>query len=218
MSEETTKLSVARRLREARVSAGCKSQKAAVLRFGWTATTYRSHEGGLRGFKREAAQLYADSYGVSLAWLLTGDVDKKLTVSTIPVFGEAAGGVWLEGDDRPLDSTDISVIPNPKYSLESQYARRIKGESVSNRIPDGAFGIFVRYDSYPGGPAIGQLVDVERIRAGMTEHTVKVFMGDHLKSDNKNIDIQQVLQLSNGEDDTEIRIVGVSIGYHAIFE
>lgn len=206
------------RLRKARASAGFASPKAASDRFGWSEHTYKSHENGNRGIKPPVAKIYAAAFKVSQSWLLTGEgalprVDEEHSVTTIPVFGEAAAGVWMESFDIPIDDiTTIPVIPDPRYPVNAQYARKVVGNSVSNRVRNGEYCIFVRYENYPGGPELGKLVDVERHRSGMREHTVKVFMGDHLATDSRELARQQELRLTNGDSDTTVSIVGIAIG------
>jgi len=206
------------RLRKAREKAGFDSPKSASDFHGWSEHTYKSHENGNRGIKHHVAKKYAEAFKVSASWLITGETAKVVSsetpeVFTVPVYGAAAGGVWMENEDEPIDDVrEIPVTPDVRYPLHAQYARRVVGTSVSNRIRDGEYAIFVKYDNYPGGPAIGSLVDVERIRAGLREHTVKVFMGTHLQSDSAELAQQVTQQLSNDDSDTEVRIVGVAIG------
>jgi SOS-response transcriptional repressor LexA len=208
------------RLRKAREKAGFDSPKAASDFHGWSEHTYKSHENGNRGIKPIVAKKYADAFKVSASWIITGEAVKYVNndtpeVFTVPVYGAAAGGVWMENEDEPIDDVrEIPVTPDLKYPLHAQYARRVVGNSVSNRIRDGEHAIFVKYDNYPGGPSIGSLVDVERIRAGLREHTVKVFMGSYLQSDSAELTQQAAQTLTNGESDTEVRIVGIAIGVY----
>lgn len=62
----------ATRLREARIAAGFTSARSAAERHSWVYETYIQHEQGIRGLTR-AARKYARAFGVSEAWLLTGD-------------------------------------------------------------------------------------------------------------------------------------------------
>jgi phage repressor protein C with HTH and peptisase S24 domain len=62
-----------RRLREARAAAGFKSARAAALRFGWTVSTYASHENGQTGVPPKAAKRYAKAFKTSAGWILTGE-------------------------------------------------------------------------------------------------------------------------------------------------
>ena len=62
------------RLKEARKKAGFRSARSAALRYGWTPSTYASHENGQTGtVPVDAAKEYADKFGVSQGWILTGE-------------------------------------------------------------------------------------------------------------------------------------------------
>lgn len=211
------------RLQQARMAAGFETPKAASDYFGWNEHTYKSHDNGTRGLKRSIAEKYGAAFKVSPAWLLTGEnglqvQPKSHTVITVPVYGAAAGGVWMESDDISTDDIkEIPVIPDARFPQLAQYARKVVGNSVSNRVKDGEYCIFVKYDAYPGGPKNGALVDVERHRSGLREHTVKVFMGRNLQTDSAELKKQTVQNMTNGDSDTEVRVVGVAIGAFRIF-
>lgn len=64
---------MADRLRRARLHAGYRTATAAIDYFSWPSSTYRAHENGQNNFNPDAAQQYAEAYGVSPAWLLLGD-------------------------------------------------------------------------------------------------------------------------------------------------
>lgn len=66
---------MADRLRAAREAAGYERAADAVHAFGWKPSTYFAHENGQNGFKKAAAQKYAQAFRVSAAWLLTGEGD-----------------------------------------------------------------------------------------------------------------------------------------------
>lgn len=135
----------------------------------------------------------------------------EITSPNIPVYGVAAGGLWLEGDVNPFEDDDSVIPAGVGYSPAVQYARLVRGNSVSNQIQDGTYAIFVRLEFY-SGLRRGKLVDVERIRGGLREHTVKVFEGDRLLTDSAELDVQEAIPLDPGDADYEIRIVGVAIG------
>ena len=62
------------RLRLARQNAGYETAAAAIRHFRWTKSTTYCHENGLRGLTSSEAAKYAQAYGVSLDWLLTGSL------------------------------------------------------------------------------------------------------------------------------------------------
>lgn len=61
------------RLQWARTNAGYATPRDAAERFSWNYNTYKSHENGARGLKKEAAERYAHSFKISISWLLTGE-------------------------------------------------------------------------------------------------------------------------------------------------
>ena len=61
------------RLIAARQAAGFKSARSAALRFGWTLSTYASHENGQTPLPVRAAHDYAKAFKCSQSWLLTGE-------------------------------------------------------------------------------------------------------------------------------------------------
>lgn len=58
------------RLKKARAKAGFRTASAAIARFGWTATTYRSHENGQTVPPLDDAIAYAAAYKTTPQWLL----------------------------------------------------------------------------------------------------------------------------------------------------
>lgn len=69
-------MSMADRLRRARLDAGYRTAAAAIEHFKWPSSSYRAHENGQNNFTPETAWQYAEAYGVSAAWLLLGDDSK----------------------------------------------------------------------------------------------------------------------------------------------
>lgn len=151
--------------------------------------------------------------------LLKNDADTdqhdqdEVAVLTVPVYGQAAGGLWLEGEDMPFDDSEPDLIPAVAgYPAAHQYARRVVGNSVNNRIADGEYAIFVRYDQYSAGLRDGQLVDCQRSRAGLREHTVKVYAHGALVTDSRDLEEQTAIPMDAAETDTLVEIVGVAVG------
>ena len=232
MDKEKLKKIKAGRLREARINAGFRSLPDAVRHFKWNENTYKPHETGSREFDNVTAVDYALAFRVKLEWLLALDVlDPKmgknekrirdeddefdLAPQPLPIYGEAAGGLWREGDDVPLDDT-TNVPANPDYSPSIQYARKVVGNSVSRRIPDGEYAVVVHFDRAGIALRPGLLVDVERVRAGLREHTIKVYAeGERLVSDSAELDEQVELLLAHTDEDTTVRIVGIVVGKYS---
>jgi hypothetical protein len=137
----------------------------------------------------------------------------EVAIFTVPVYGQAAGGLWLEGEYMPFDNSEPDLVPAVAgYPAAHQYARRVVGNSVNNRISDGEYAIFVRYNHYGGNLRDGQLVDCQRSRAGLYEHTVKVYDHGALLTDSRDLAEQTAIPLCSGESDTTVEIVGVAVG------
>lgn len=73
------------RLRQAREARGFPDAKAAAKFFGFVYDTYAQHENGNRGIRRAVAERYGKAYGVSPAWLLTGEGTRVAAVPTRPI-------------------------------------------------------------------------------------------------------------------------------------
>jgi len=225
---EDPKKEMGRRLTLARERAGYPKRIDAIRKFKWNGNTYKSHEYGFREFSRDDAVIYSEKFGVSVSYLMLLDDepypegvklrqppnDDALPTAHIQVHGESAGGVWREGDDRPIDDQAVLVPANPSYPSYAQYARRVIGTSVSNRIGDGEYAIMMRYDAAPSNLLQpGRLVDVQRVRAGLREHTIKVYAGEgRLVTDSRDLDEQEELTLRHDDEDTIVEIVGIVIG------
>jgi hypothetical protein len=232
VDKEKLKEIKASRLRDARIAAGFKSLPEAVRHFKWNENTYKPHEVGSRAFDDLTAVQYALAYKVPLEHLLALDLlepklrkidkskheaggDLPLRSASIPIYGEAAGGIWRESDDVPLDDA-TSIPPDPDYASSIQYARKVVGNSVSRRIRDGEYAVILHFDQSPIALQPGRLVDVERVRSGLREHTIKVFAGDNkLMTDSEELSEQVELALAHSDEDTVVRIVGIVVGKYS---
>lgn len=111
------------RLKLARMRAGWSDGKKAAVAHGWKYDTYKNHESGARGLKRSQAEVYAKAFGVSVGWLLTGEVagaplDPVLTrvpIRVVPLMQHidvqelkivARGGPPVGVSDVPVDAGD----------------------------------------------------------------------------------------------------------------
>ena len=63
------------RLQKARIDRGIRTAKEACRRFNRNYNSYAQNENGTRGLTKNTAPKYAKAYGVSAAWLLTGEHD-----------------------------------------------------------------------------------------------------------------------------------------------
>jgi hypothetical protein len=93
------------RLREARMAAGYAQAIDAVRAFGWSATTYWSHENGARGISRDRILVYANSFRVRPDWLAFGHgIAGNAVERRIPIEGymtSHAKIVDMIQEDRP---------------------------------------------------------------------------------------------------------------------
>lgn len=164
-----------KRLREAK---GFEGPAEAARAFGWNEHTYKSHENGVRGVRLDAAKKYAKAFGSTAAYILTGqtassELPPLIEVSTVPLLGEVAAGMFKAGNWTPDDDTEIPAIPRKGIPASKQYAVRVDGPSVNKRIPDGMYAICALFDAVPGGATMGSLVHVVRQDGDLIEHTIK---------------------------------------------
>ncbi|MBY3073430.1 helix-turn-helix transcriptional regulator [Rhizobium laguerreae] len=151
------------RLQEARASAGYDSPTAAASAFprDINKNTLISHENGNRELSRKAAEKYAKLFNVDAGWLLYGSAH-SLNVNetspgilqnlelpnaiirdkveglgrTIPVYGQAVGGV--DGEFLMNGSVLYEVKAPPAIaSIPDAYAVQVAGDSMSPRYDDG---------------------------------------------------------------------------------
>lgn len=208
-----------RRLRLLRVK-NKKTLEEVARHLGVTAGSIKHHENGTRGTTTDVILAYANLYGVPVDFIIDGGAGggsrPQDGVTTIPVYGEAAGGVWRAGEDMPLDDKfAYSVSAVATFPVDAQYSRKVIGNSVSRHVRDGEYGIFVHFDRFPGGVRKGHVVDVQRVRAGLREHTVKVYHNKStLVGDSADGEGGEMLPLANGEDDEEVRIMGILVGVY----
>lgn len=115
------------RLRRARENAGFDSATAAARRFGWTVSTYSSHENGQTPVPVKAAERYAKAFKVSPAWILTGEATPAKR--TVPLVGYVAAGAVAHyfGDQGQLDEVEA-----PDGSTEDTVAVEIRGDSLGS--------------------------------------------------------------------------------------
>jgi phage repressor protein C with HTH and peptisase S24 domain len=224
------------RLRQARIAAGYANRADAARKLGINYNTLTAHEDGRRRIDKTQAALYSRHFGVAIEHLLALDLfqlekavkasestgaiefkgDYQYETRTVPVRGVAAGGLWLEAEaqDMLMEDDRVSIPANPQYDARWQYARVVRGNSVSRQVRDGEYAIFVDLDHYGQRLRGGELVDCQRTRAGAYEHSIKVYAGDRLLTDSVEMETQQSIPLGAREDDTTVEILGVAIGVY----
>ena len=127
------------RLREARTAAGHQTPTAAAKAMGVNPVTYRAHENDdhPNSFRAEAPR-YANFFGVSLQWLLTGEGTRRQRTRNIDVLGHVGAGATIHGIDEDRSTVRIGSVPgldpDSVYALEvrgtSQWPRYVEGEIV----------------------------------------------------------------------------------------
>lgn len=168
----------AERLRTARIDRGFSSASEAASDFGWSVSTYTSHENGTRGLRRDTAEKYSKAFGVSAAYLLGIAEKAMIPVPTdrVEVVGAAETGVWR---DKRIDNRSArkQTIPIPnRYGGAMRHAVRIADASIDNYIESGGYAIF-RISSKnllkSKDLSHGDFVVVERVYGDLKELTVK---------------------------------------------
>lgn len=218
MTEEQGK-----RLKELRLKRGFDNAADAARAYGWPVTTYQAHENGSRGVKLDIARRYAKAYNSSAAYILTGankshaDGSPSVNaVTNVRLIAAVSAGTFRYDEGIDEGAILVPAVPRGDIPAQSQYAVVIDGQSVNKRIPNGAYAICAKYDSYPGGAQHGALVHVVRERSGLHEHTIKELRytreGMVLMPVSTDPKHQEPITLATGEDDELVRIEGVVIG------
>lgn len=212
------------RLRQLRQRKGYASAAEAARAFGWNEHTYKSHENGNRGIPLAQARKYAAAFGASVMYLLSGSEKDSPIVNHVmfaPLLGRVSAGTFVESESDSNLEVPVPAVPRKDVPAGGQYSLLVDGQSVNRRIPDGAYAICARLDSYPGGPQHGDLVHVVRERAGLYEHTIKELRftrnGRVLFPVSTDPRFQEQVQLSADEDDALVRIEGVVLGAYTPF-
>lgn len=208
------------RLRELREAKGYQTAKEAAEAFGWNEVTYRAHENGTRTITFPVARKYAQAYAVRPGYILTGESNNNSAphvnlVANVPLVGTVSAGVFREAEGLVSEGVLVPAVPRPDVPASAQYAVKVDGPSVNQKIPDGAYAIVAKLESFPGGPSHGTLVHVVREKAGLYEHTIKELRytreGVRLAPVSSDPRFQGLLDPEDDED-AIVRIEGVVIG------
>lgn len=119
------------RLQKARQDAGFENAVDAARAYGWTESTYISHENGTRGLKPKKAEQYARAFKVTPEWLLYNRSRKAApadpATKTVPLVGYVGAGAeaYFFGDQGEHDD-----VPAPEGATEETVAVEIRGESL----------------------------------------------------------------------------------------
>lgn len=124
------------RLRQARINAGFESAAAAAKRYGWTVSTYSSHENGQTPVPVEAAMEYGPRFRVSPAWILTGEGHAK-SQTIVSVHGRVGTGAEIRPDEEQVPPEGLEEIETAFPLPEDAIAFRIEGDSQWPRYDEG---------------------------------------------------------------------------------
>lgn len=135
-----TKEETAARLKEARIRAGFADATSAARHFNWKSPTYLSHENASRGIRPDASARYAEAFGVSLSWLLTGKDtaegkrgEDQLAAPRNRGFEESGVGSFAghsATELRALLALADHCDPKPRHVATFQATRHIPGLSI----------------------------------------------------------------------------------------
>src|SRR5262245_13556506 len=92
-------MSLAERLKKARVAAGYETAKEAAVKFHWNEGSYRACEAGRRQPSRKMSMAYAKALDVDLTWLLSGmgaptSEPTRPEVQQVPIYRLGALKKW----------------------------------------------------------------------------------------------------------------------------
>ena len=132
----------AKRLEEARKGKGFESARAAAQYFGWTYDSYAQHESGLRGLTR-AADRYAKAFGVSKAWLLTGEGDEQAI--QVPLVSWVSAGHLKRTEGVTMADVD-RYVPIANLPRGDWMALEVQGDSMNRIAPEGSIIVLNRAD------------------------------------------------------------------------
>ena len=188
-NEQIEKEARAERLKVARKAAGYTSGEKAAARFAWNVNSYKAHESGRNGFGIADAKRYAHAFGVSTAWLQTGEgpppkshkpVDGLITstapIGMIKVTGKVAANTWLSVDDMDFTYDDMDYVPSiGSYPEDWQFAVVIEGNCLNKIAQHGERLVCLNIIAAHTDIEPGDLAIVERRRFGgqMIERTAK---------------------------------------------
>lgn len=174
---------VAARLRQAREAKEYSTAKEAARAFGFNGNTYSSHENGNRGLSPDAAVRYGKAFGVSGAWLLTGEGrgprgtrdNRKRRTQDVEIVGHVQAGTWREAMEWPEEERYAEPVhESRRYPGVPRFGLEVRGDSMDRRVEDGAIVYCIRFSDLGRGPKHGDYVVCQRFNdSGAVEATLK---------------------------------------------
>lgn len=150
----------------------------------------------------------------------------KIIPLFLPVRFKVQAGYWLEADAEMQEFRDPprAVMPDPRYSEWPQWLEEVVGDSANKRIAEGSFAHVVDAIEMGYSARDGDWVVVERRRGGglLRERTIKqvaVTSANRVelwpRSTNPKWSSPVVLGAGGrGDEDMEVEIVGLVIGFY----
>lgn len=163
-----------RRIRDSRIAAGITSKAELARQMGVVRQAVTLWEQGKSEPTADNLRQLSLKLDVGYDWLATGRNERPGIVSGLEVHGEVAAGVWHEiPENQDMEYERVPVAPDPRYPVDSQYALRVRGNSINRIAKDGTTVICV--DIIAAGIEIvdKDLVVVERKRGSIVETTIK---------------------------------------------
>lgn len=171
-----------KRLQAARIAAGFKTARQFADKHRSNPSTLTRHESGERGFNRSTARHYAQEFGVSLAWLLTGEGRGPADSTTVghpateyvEVVGAVQAGIWREAIEWPAaDRFTVPTLASARFPGRDRFALQVRGDSMNLCVADGSIVFCVRIVA-EAEPRDNDLVVVQRGNdTGDVEATLK---------------------------------------------
>lgn len=159
------------RLRRAREKKGFDTAAEAARCYGWTISTYVSHENGTRGITNDAAKRYARAFNVGAETLV--DLGVSGPTNEVHVMGEAAFGVWREKSIDLERRENKMLLSLPKTAGEQmRFAVEVLDSSVNKILMRGDYAICTPPPDSDLEPRT--LVYVQHTRGDLVERTIRI--------------------------------------------
>jgi len=227
-NEQHEKDARAERLKQARKAAGFTSGEKAAKRFNWNVNSYKAHESGRNGFGISDAKRYAHAFGVSTAWLQTGEGEEpkqqptrdglassSASIGMVRVTGKVAANSWLSVEDMDFSYEDIDYVPSVGgYPTEWQFGLVVEGNCLNKIAQNGdrlvcLNTIAAGVDLEPGDLAI---IERKRFSGQMVMRTAKrvrqAANGFELWPESTDPLHQEPIKLYDVPEDENIEVIG----------
>lgn len=135
-------------------------------------------------------------------------------LESIKVIGIVEAGSWRntgEFVDEQLDEIAAPALPN--YPPYQQFSLKVVGPSMNRIVEDGEYVVCLDLRQDGAESRDGDIVVVERTRAGLVETTLKVLRMNaagqtELWPDSSHPNHQEPIVLESSEEDTQVMIIG----------